>query len=283
MATEPRPRSRLPPALDGRAWEGVIRRYREFLPVGDATPVVTLHEGSTPLLPAPRLSERVGAEVYLKIEGANPTGSFKDRGMTMAISKAARGGRSRPSSAPRPATPRPRPRPTRPGRGCAASCSSPRATSRSASSPRRSCTGRRCSRSAATSTSRSRSSASCRARAPVVVVNSVNPLPHRGPEDRRLRDRRRARRRARRPLHPGRQRREHHRLLAGLPRVPRRRALDAAAADVRLPGRRRRADRRRPPDRAPRDGRHGDPDRQPGLLVRSDGRGVRVGRRDRRR
>jgi len=72
----------------GRAWEGIIRRYRRFLPVSDDTPVVTLHEGNTPLLAAPRLSERVGAEVFLKIEGANPTGSFKDRGMTMAMSKA---------------------------------------------------------------------------------------------------------------------------------------------------------------------------------------------------
>jgi threonine synthase len=74
--------------LSGRAWEGLIRAYRDFLPVTDATPIVTLHEGNTPLLPAPRLSERVGAEVYLKIEGANPTGSFKDRGMTLAMSKA---------------------------------------------------------------------------------------------------------------------------------------------------------------------------------------------------
>jgi threonine synthase len=72
----------------GTAWRGVIEEYREFLPVGDETPVVTLLEGGTPLLPAPRLSERVGATVWLKYEGANPTGSFKDRGMTMAISKA---------------------------------------------------------------------------------------------------------------------------------------------------------------------------------------------------
>ncbi len=68
-------------------WRGVIEEYRDFLPIGDG-PVVTLLEGGTPLLPAPRLSERVGASVWLKIEGANPTGSFKDRGMTMAISKA---------------------------------------------------------------------------------------------------------------------------------------------------------------------------------------------------
>ena len=66
----------------------LIERYRDRLSVGDATPVVTLGEGSTPLLPAPRLSERLGVELYLKWEGANPSGSFKDRGMTVAISKA---------------------------------------------------------------------------------------------------------------------------------------------------------------------------------------------------
>jgi threonine synthase len=66
----------------------LIERYRERLPVRDDTPVVSLGEGSTPLLPAPRLSERLGIDLYLKWEGANPTGSFKDRGMTVAISKA---------------------------------------------------------------------------------------------------------------------------------------------------------------------------------------------------
>ncbi|MFY1636569.1 threonine synthase [Solwaraspora sp. WMMB335] len=69
-------------------WRGLIEAYRDRLPVTDATPVVTLYEGDTPLLPAPVLSDRVGADVYLKVEGANPTGSFKDRGMTMAVSKA---------------------------------------------------------------------------------------------------------------------------------------------------------------------------------------------------
>ncbi len=69
-------------------WPGVIEAYREFLPVAAADPVVTLHEGCTPLLAAPRLSERVEANVFLKVEGANPTGSFKDRGMTLAVSKA---------------------------------------------------------------------------------------------------------------------------------------------------------------------------------------------------
>lgn len=73
-------------------WRGLIEEYRSFLPVSEATPVVTLLEGGTPLIPAPRLSERAGATVYLKYEGLNPTGSFKDRGMTLAISKAAEEG-----------------------------------------------------------------------------------------------------------------------------------------------------------------------------------------------
>ncbi len=69
---------------------GLIERYRERLPFAATDPVVTLHEGSTPLVPAPFLSELVGASVYLKLEGANPTGSFKDRGMTCAVSAAVR-------------------------------------------------------------------------------------------------------------------------------------------------------------------------------------------------
>jgi threonine synthase len=73
-------------------WRGLIEEYRDRLPVTDKTPVVTLLEGGTPLVYACNLSERVGAQVWLKVEGANPTGSFKDRGMTMAISKAAEAG-----------------------------------------------------------------------------------------------------------------------------------------------------------------------------------------------
>jgi threonine synthase len=72
----------------GAGWRGVMEEYRDFLPLTPNSPVVTLLEGGTPLVPAERLSERMGAQVWLKIEGANPTGSFKDRGMTMAISKA---------------------------------------------------------------------------------------------------------------------------------------------------------------------------------------------------
>ncbi|MEK7377003.1 MAG: threonine synthase [Candidatus Margulisiibacteriota bacterium] len=70
------------------AYKGLIDRYRQYLPVTDKTPVITFFEGNTPLLYAKRLSEKTGLKVYLKYEGANPTGSFKDRGMTMAISKA---------------------------------------------------------------------------------------------------------------------------------------------------------------------------------------------------
>lgn len=71
-------------------WPGVIEAYREFLPVTKKTPVVTLLEGNTPLLFSPRLSERLGRDcrVYIKYEGLNPTGSFKDRGMTVALSLA---------------------------------------------------------------------------------------------------------------------------------------------------------------------------------------------------
>ena len=76
----------------GQPWPGVIAAYRDYLPVSGATPVVTLLEGGTPLVDAPRLSERTGARVLLKLEGLNPTGSFKDRGMTLAMSKAVEDG-----------------------------------------------------------------------------------------------------------------------------------------------------------------------------------------------
>ncbi len=77
-------------SLPDMKWSGIIEAYRDFLPVSEKTPVVTLHEGGTPLLPAPRLAAALGiqSDLYLKYEGLNPTGSFKDRGMTLAISKA---------------------------------------------------------------------------------------------------------------------------------------------------------------------------------------------------
>jgi threonine synthase len=71
---------------------GLIERFRDSLPFAPEDPVISLGEGSTPLVLAERVSERVGAEVWLKIEGANPTGSFKDRGMTCAVSAAVREG-----------------------------------------------------------------------------------------------------------------------------------------------------------------------------------------------
>ncbi|MEV6904444.1 threonine synthase [Amycolatopsis sp. NPDC051372] len=70
------------------AWPGIIEAYRDRVPVPDGAQVVTLGEGNTPLLPAAHLSELTGCTVYLKVEGANPTGSFKDRGMTVAITHA---------------------------------------------------------------------------------------------------------------------------------------------------------------------------------------------------
>ena len=75
-----------------RQWRGLISEYRDRLPVSDDTPVVTLREGNTPLIHSTGLSERTGCEVWLKFEGCNPTGSFKDRGMTLAISKAVEAG-----------------------------------------------------------------------------------------------------------------------------------------------------------------------------------------------
>ncbi len=77
-----------------RPWRGIIEEYRKFLPVTEQTPVITLKEGNTPLIRAERLAREVSPRIdlYLKVEGANPTGSFKDRGMTLAISKALEAG-----------------------------------------------------------------------------------------------------------------------------------------------------------------------------------------------
>ncbi len=71
-------------------WPGLIKAYRSFLPISDKTPIITLQEGSTPLIPVDSISRLIGkkVKVYIKYDGLNPTGSFKDRGMTMAISKA---------------------------------------------------------------------------------------------------------------------------------------------------------------------------------------------------
>lgn len=75
-------------------YQGLIKKYAEYLPVTDKTPIVTLNEGNTPLIKADNLAKKIGldAEIYLKFEGCNPTGSFKDRGMTMAVTKAKEAG-----------------------------------------------------------------------------------------------------------------------------------------------------------------------------------------------
>ncbi|MEB3292539.1 MAG: threonine synthase [Synechococcales bacterium] len=76
------------------AWKGLIHAYRRYLPVTETTPIVTLHEGNTPLIPVPTIAAEIGrgVQVYVKYDGLNPTGSFKDRGMTMAITKAKEAG-----------------------------------------------------------------------------------------------------------------------------------------------------------------------------------------------
>lgn len=73
-------------------WRGVLHEYRDRLDISAKTPIITLGEGGTPLIPAPALSQMTGLDVYVKFEGMNPTGSFKDRGMTMAMSKAVEAG-----------------------------------------------------------------------------------------------------------------------------------------------------------------------------------------------
>jgi threonine synthase len=73
-------------------WPGLIEAYKEFLPITSETPTLTLNEGNTPLVKLERLSNEWGVELYVKLEGANPTGSFKDRGMVMAVAKAIEAG-----------------------------------------------------------------------------------------------------------------------------------------------------------------------------------------------
>ncbi|MGA9287120.1 MAG: pyridoxal-phosphate dependent enzyme, partial [Anaerobacillus sp.] len=70
------------------SWNGLLKHYTDYLPLTEETPRLTLNEGNTPLLKLDQLSEELGISLYVKIEGANPTGSFKDRGMVMAVAKA---------------------------------------------------------------------------------------------------------------------------------------------------------------------------------------------------
>ena len=68
-------------------WNGLIEEFQEFLPVNESTPKLTLNEGNTPLIHLAKLSEKLGIELHVKTEGVNPTGSFKDRGMVMAVQR----------------------------------------------------------------------------------------------------------------------------------------------------------------------------------------------------
>ena len=198
------------------------RRTATGCPVTDRTPVVTLNEGNTPLVDAPRLSEQVGARVLLKVEGANPTGSFKDRGMTIAISKAAEEGAKVVVCASTGNT-----------SASAAAYAARAGHDRRGHHPRRSRRARQARagadprRQGRADPRQLRRRAARRARARRARRRHRRqldqPVPHRRPEDRGVRDLRRARRGARRALHPGRQRGQHHRVLEGLRRVRARR------------------------------------------------------------
>jgi threonine synthase len=93
MTTTSQPRLNLQHTIS-QDWPGLIAAYREYLPVSDSTEIITLREGSTPLIPVPTISEAIGrgVQVFIKYDGLNPTGSFKDRGMTMAVTKAKEAG-----------------------------------------------------------------------------------------------------------------------------------------------------------------------------------------------
>ena len=259
-------------------WPGVIEAYREFLPVTPAMPVVTLLEGGTPFSRRPGSPNGSEPRVFLKLEGAQSDrlvqGPRHDARDLEGARRRGEGGCLRVD--------REHVRLRRRVRGASraddARCSSPRATSRSASSLRRSSTARRCCRSAGTSTRRSTIVRALGDKAPVTVVNSVNPHRIEGQKTGAfeivdaLGDAPDC------ALHPRRQRREHHRLLEGILRVPGRRAgrrgfrrmlgFQAAGAAPIVDGQAR---------REPRDRRYRDPDREPGLVVRRDRRGKRVG------
>ena len=272
------------PAHARAARPRLVERYRRFLPVTDATPAADPRRGrsrrsSTRAAPrrGPRprepLSQGRGPEPDRLVQGP--------RAWSSPWRRRPRRARER-SSAPRPATPRPRRRPTARPPGSRSSSSCRRARSRSASCSRRWSPAPGSSPSTATSTRRS---AIVRALAeqddhPVTLVNSVNPFRLEGQKTGRLRDLRRARPRARRARHPGRQRRQHQRLLGRVPRLRGGRAGGRDPADVGLPGGRRRAARRRPPDRAPGDRRDRDPDRRSGVVdARRSRRATRSGGR----
>ena len=248
---------------------GIIERYRERLPFASTDPVVSLDEGSTPLVLAERLSEKAGVEVWLKLEGANPTGSFKDRGMTCAVSAAVREGSEAVICASTGNT------------AASAAAYSARAGLRGAVivPEGKIATGKLAQalmHGARVVALRGNFDEALKlvrelvSRHPISLVNSVNEFRIEGQKTAAFEIVRAARRRARRALHPRRQRRQHHRVLEGLP------GGRPQTADVRVSGRRRGAARPRSAGRASRDDRERDPDRQPCALGGGDERDDRV-------
>ena len=259
-------------------WRGVIREYADRLPVTEATKVITLGEGGTPLVHAQQLSELTGCAVYLKVEGMNPTGSFKDRGMTMAMTAAVDAGAKAVVCA---STGN-----TSASAAAYATAAGPevrRAGARGQDRHGQAQPGDRARRHAAAGGRQLRRLPRHRPQAgrvlPGVPGELGQPRPHRGPEDRRLRGRRRARRRPGLPRPAGRQRRQHHRVLEGLQGVLRavrvRHAGTLPAVSTKTPvmwgfqAAGAAPVRRRPPDHGTGHHRHGHPDRQPGLLGRA--------------
>ena len=259
----------------GRERVPLIERYREWLPVDARTPVVTLLEGSTPLVAAPRLSERIGIETYLKIEGMNPTGSFKDRGMTVAVSQAKANGAE------------------------AIICASTgnTAASTAAYAARAGVKGAVIVPEGKIAQGKLAQALMHGARVialrgnfdqalDLVKAHRRTPrgrarqldqsLPDRGPEDGRVRGLRRARAGSRRAFDPGRECRQHHRLVEGVRGVRPRKA-----ASLRISGRGRRPDRAGQAGRAPGNGCVGNQDRQSGSLAGSARRAGGIRRPDR--
>ena len=200
---------------------GVLRRYAEQLPVTEATPMISLGEGDTPLVRSTTIERDLGcAELYFKLESCNPTGILQGPRHGRRRRKGDRGRRDgahvRLHRQHQRVGRRLRVRAT--ASTCTSSC--PTAASRAASWRRASSTARRSSPSTATSMTALRIARGDHVATPDRARELREPVPHRGPEDGGLRDLGRARRRAGRPGDPRRQRRQHHRVLARLHRIP---------------------------------------------------------------
>ena len=230
--------------MDDAPRRGVLHRFGEHLPITDATPMISLGEGDTPLVRSTQIERDIGCEaLYFKLESCNPTGSFKDRGMVVAVAKAMEDGAKAimcASTGNTSASAAAYAAPLRAGRATSSCRTGNIARGKLAQSAvlrRRDHRRRRQLRRRAAHRARDHGEAPDRAR------ELGEPVPHRGPEDGGVRDRRRARRCARRAGAARRQRRQHHGVLEGLRRVPPHGADEPAAAHAGLPGGRRGAAR----------------------------------------